>query len=214
MIAAADAPTRVSVKAASAEYDILIGRSLLSRPDSWEGLPRSHRALVVSNVTVAPLWAQALLPSLRQRHTEVDLLTLPDGEAHKDWPALNQIFDALLAAGADRHTVLYALGGGVIGDMTGFAAGCYMRGIPFVQVPTTLLAQVDSSVGGKTAINWQKSSSTGRLPMRAFLAGWSTTWTHCWPVTPRLWCTRCSAPARSRQRWWVQTNGNPACARS
>ena len=76
-----------------------------------------------------------------------------DGEAHKDWPTLNLIFDRLLAKGCDRHTVLFALGGGVVGDMTGFAAACYMRGVPFVQVPTTLLAQVDSSVGGKTAIN-------------------------------------------------------------
>ena len=80
-------------------------------------------------------------------------VVLPDGEAHKDWPTLNLIFDALLAHGCDRKTVLFALGGGVVGDMTGFAAACYMRGVPFVQVPTTLLAQVDSSVGGKTAIN-------------------------------------------------------------
>jgi 3-dehydroquinate synthase len=80
-------------------------------------------------------------------------VVLPDGEDHKDWPTLNRIFDALLAHGCDRKTVLFALGGGVVGDMAGFAAACYMRGVPFVQVPTTLLAQVDSSVGGKTAIN-------------------------------------------------------------
>jgi 3-dehydroquinate synthase len=78
---------------------------------------------------------------------------LPDGEAHKDWQTLNLVFDALLAHGCDRKTVLFALGGGVVGDMAGFAAASYMRGVPFVQVPTTLLAQVDSSVGGKTAIN-------------------------------------------------------------
>ena len=81
------------------------------------------------------------------------LVSLPDGEAHKDWPTLQLIFDALLENGCDRKTVLFALGGGVVGDMTGFAAASYMRGVPFVQVPTTLLAQVDSSVGGKTAIN-------------------------------------------------------------
>ena len=81
------------------------------------------------------------------------MVTLPDGEEHKNWQTLNQIFDALLGQGCDRKTVLFALGGGVIGDMTGFAAACYMRGVPFVQVPTTLLSQVDSSVGGKTAIN-------------------------------------------------------------
>jgi 3-dehydroquinate synthase len=78
---------------------------------------------------------------------------LPDGEAFKNWETLNRIFDALLAAKADRKTTLIALGGGVIGDMTGFAAACYMRGVPFIQVPTTLLSQVDSSVGGKTGIN-------------------------------------------------------------
>jgi 3-dehydroquinate synthase len=78
---------------------------------------------------------------------------LPDGEAYKTWESLNRIFDALLSKGCDRKTVMYALGGGVIGDMTGFAASAFMRGVPFVQVPTTLLAQVDSSVGGKTAIN-------------------------------------------------------------
>ncbi|NJS35949.1 MAG: 3-dehydroquinate synthase, partial [Brachymonas sp.] len=80
-------------------------------------------------------------------------LSLPDGEAHKSWETLNLIFDELLGSGADRKVTLFALGGGVVGDMTGFAAACYMRGVPFVQVPTTLLAQVDSSVGGKTAIN-------------------------------------------------------------
>ncbi len=80
-------------------------------------------------------------------------MALPDGESHKDWQTLNLIFDELLGKGADRKTVLFALGGGVVGDMTGFAAASYMRGVPFVQVPTTLLAQVDSSVGGKTAIN-------------------------------------------------------------
>jgi 3-dehydroquinate synthase len=90
---------------------------------------------------------------LTPHFAQVHVLALPDGEAHKGWEALNQIFDLLLAQACDRRTVLVALGGGVVGDMTGFAAACYMRGVPFVQVPTTLLAQVDSSVGGKTAIN-------------------------------------------------------------
>jgi 3-dehydroquinate synthase len=90
---------------------------------------------------------------LQAHYPRVIEVVLPDGEAHKDWPTLQQIFDALLANGCDRKTVLFALGGGVVGDMTGFAAASYMRGVPFVQVPTTLLAQVDSSVGGKTAIN-------------------------------------------------------------
>lgn len=93
------------------------------------------------------------MATLGRIYPQVLLVELDDGEEHKNWQTLNQIFDALLQHGCDRKTVLFALGGGVIGDMTGFAAACYMRGVPFVQVPTTLLAQVDSSVGGKTAIN-------------------------------------------------------------
>ncbi len=91
--------------------------------------------------------------ALKSRYVNVLLVTLPDGEVYKDWQTLQLIFDALLKNGCDRKTVLFALGGGVVGDMTGFAAASYMRGVPFVQIPTTLLAQVDSSVGGKTAIN-------------------------------------------------------------
>ena len=109
--------------------------------------------MVVSNTTVAPLYAAQLAEALRQRYDKVLFVNLPDGEVHKDWPTLQLIFDALLENGCDRKTVLFALGGGVVGDMAGFAAASYMRGVPFVQVPTTLLAQVDSSVGGKTAIN-------------------------------------------------------------
>ena len=146
-------PRRVPIALGDRSYDILIGAGLLADPASFEGLPSSSDALIVSNVTVAPLYAQRLVGQLAGRHRRVHLLTLPDGEQHKDWSTLNQIYDQLLGAGCDRKTVLYALGGGVVGDMTGFAAAAYMRGVPFVQVPTTLLAQVDSSVGGKTAIN-------------------------------------------------------------
>ena len=102
---------------------------------------------------MAPLYAARLQRALAAHYGAVSVLELPDGEQYKDWPTLNLIFDRLLGDGCDRKTVLFALGGGVVGDMTGFAAACYMRGVPFVQVPTTLLAQVDSSVGGKTAIN-------------------------------------------------------------
>ena len=102
---------------------------------------------------VEPLYAERLAAALGARYSIVRTVVLPDGEAHKTWATLNLIFDALLTNGCDRKTVLFALGGGVVGDMTGFAAASYMRGVPFVQVPTTLLAQVDSSVGGKTAIN-------------------------------------------------------------
>ena len=134
-------------------YPIQIGTGLLSHAASFAGLPAATAALIVSNSTVAPLYAQALQGALRHHYAQVYLLVLPDGEAHKDWQTLNLIFDALLQNGCDRKTVLFALGGGVVGDMTGFAAASYMRGVPFVQVPTTLLAQVDSSVGGKTGIN-------------------------------------------------------------
>ncbi len=134
-------------------YPILIGAGLLNRPDSFAVAPDASSALIVSNATVAPLYADRLCRSLRGKYRAVHSVVLPDGEAYKNWETLNQIFDALLTHGCDRKTVLYALGGGVVGDMTGFAAACYMRGVPFVQVPTTLLAQVDSSVGGKTGIN-------------------------------------------------------------
>ena len=147
------AAEHVRIDLAERSYDILIGAGLLDDELSYEGLSNSRDALVVSNTTVAPLYAHRVTERLRTRHARVHVIELPDGEAHKDWTTLNRIFDVLLREGCDRKTVLYALGGGVIGDMTGFAAACYMRGVPFVQLPTTLLAQVDSSVGGKTAIN-------------------------------------------------------------
>ena len=144
---------RVHIDLADRSYDILIGTGLIDQQRSWAGLPAAATAVVVTNHTVAPLLAARLMAALKPRFSQVHLVELPDGEAHKDWPALNLIFDALLVGACDRQTTLFALGGGVIGDMTGFAAACYMRGVPYVQVPTTLLAQVDSSVGGKTAIN-------------------------------------------------------------
>ena len=134
-------------------YDILIGSGLLDRPDVWAGLPAAQAAVIVTNTTVAPLYADRLRAALAPRYPRQLLVELSDGEVYKDWNSLNQVFDRLLSEACDRKTVLFALGGGVVGDMTGFAAACYMRGVPFVQVPTTLLAQVDSSVGGKTAIN-------------------------------------------------------------
>ncbi len=144
---------QVPIALGERSYTIQIGAGLLGDPLSYAGLPTATFALVVSNETVAGRYAAALMHALRTHHAGVETLVLPDGEQYKTWESLNLIFDALLQRGADRKTVLYALGGGVVGDMTGFAAACYMRGIPFVQVPTTLLAQVDSSVGGKTAIN-------------------------------------------------------------
>jgi len=143
----------VAISLDQRSYDIHIGPGLLDEPRSWQGLPKAACALIVSNEVVAPLYLQRLRARLEVHYARVEFVQLPDGEHHKDWASLNLIFDHLLALAADRKTVLFALGGGVIGDMTGFAAAIYMRGVPFVQVPTTLLAQVDSSVGGKTAIN-------------------------------------------------------------
>ena len=143
----------VTIDLAQRSYPIHIGTGLLGSPTSFQALPKSNYAVVVSNTTVAPLYAKSLLDALRTHYARVEMVVLPDGESYKNWETLNQIFDALLSKGCDRKTVLFALGGGVVGDMTGFAAACYMRGVPFVQVPTTLLAQVDSSVGGKTGIN-------------------------------------------------------------
>ena len=143
----------VQIDLGDRSYPILIGAGLLAHPQTYAGLPRAQAAMVVTNDTVAPLYADAVCTALAAHYPQVGRVVLPDGEAHKDWRTLNQIFDALLSGASDRKTVLFALGGGVVGDMTGFAAACYMRGVPFVQLPTTLLSQVDSSVGGKTAIN-------------------------------------------------------------
>jgi 3-dehydroquinate synthase len=143
----------VQIDLGERSYPIVIGAGLLGQAHTYAGLPKAQAAMVVTNSTVAPLYADVVCAALTTHYAHVGRVVLPDGEAHKDWTTLNQIFDALLSGASDRKTVLFALGGGVVGDMTGFAAACYMRGVPFVQLPTTLLSQVDSSVGGKTAIN-------------------------------------------------------------
>lgn len=143
----------VSIDLEDRSYNIVVGAGLLSRATTFEDLPSASAALIVSNSTVGPLYVEALRSAIKSRFQLVHEVLLPDGEAFKTWETLQLIFDALLSNTCDRKTVLFALGGGVVGDMTGFAAASYMRGVPFVQVPTTLLAQVDSSVGGKTAIN-------------------------------------------------------------
>ena len=144
---------RVGIDLGDRSYPILIGSGLLSNSAIFAQCPKATQAVMVTNTTVAPLYAAQLQAALAAHYPHGRPVVLPDGEAFKDWAALNQIFDHLLGHGCDRKTVLFALGGGVIGDMTGFAAASYMRGVPFVQIPTTLLSQVDSSVGGKTAIN-------------------------------------------------------------
>jgi 3-dehydroquinate synthase len=155
MLAQAQLLHSVPVSLEGRAYPIQIGTHLLGDATTYAHCPPATSAWIVSNRTIAPLYAQTLAQALRQtgHYAQIHTLALPDGEAYKTFETLNLIFDALLGSGADRKVTLFALGGGVVGDMTGFAAACYMRGVPFVQVPTTLLAQVDSSVGGKTAIN-------------------------------------------------------------
>lgn len=134
-------------------YPIHIGPGLLRQAELIVPHLPQPRVAVVTNTTVGPLYLKTLMDALQSAGVEVLPITLPDGEQYKNWETLNQIFDALLTHRAERKTTLIALGGGVVGDLTGFAAACYQRGVPFIQVPTTLLAQVDSSVGGKTGIN-------------------------------------------------------------
>lgn len=134
-------------------YPIYIGSDLIDQAGLFSACEKSTSIYIVTNTTVAPLYAARLTKTLETFGKPVRTITLPDGESYKDWKNLQLIFDDLLKFGADRQTILIALGGGVIGDMTGFAAASFMRGIRFIQVPTTLLAQVDSSVGGKTGIN-------------------------------------------------------------
>jgi 3-dehydroquinate synthase len=143
----------VNVELGDRAYPIHIGTGLIGQTELFAPHIAGGSVAIVTNTTVEPLYGDALRRALAPLGKKVTTVVLPDGEAYKNWETLNLIFDALLTERADRKTTLIALGGGVIGDMTGFAAASYMRGVPFIQVPTTLLAQVDSSVGGKTGIN-------------------------------------------------------------
>jgi 3-dehydroquinate synthase len=170
-------------------YNIKIGRGVL--PDIGalcRNLPLQGAAAVISNTTVAPLYLPQVQGSLMAAGYEVTVIVVPDGEEFKNAATMELIYDALIAAGLDRGAFIIALGGGVVGDMAGFAAATFLRGIPFIQVPTTLLAQVDSSVGGKTGINHRLGKNLigafhqpgmvlidldtlDTLPEREFLAG-------------------------------------------
>ena len=134
-------------------YPIHIGAGLLANPELLAAHLPKKRAAIVTNTTVAPLYLERLQNTLAQIDVASVAIVLPDGEAYKTIETLNLIYDGLLKNRCERSTPLIALGGGVIGDMTGFAAASYLRGVPFIQIPTTLLSQVDSSVGGKTGIN-------------------------------------------------------------
>lgn len=167
-------------------YPIIIGRALLNGGFDVAEYVRGEDCLIVSNETVAPLYLDRLKPNLVGR--KISSISLPDGESFKTVATMQMILDELVSLGANRDTTVIALGGGVVGDITGFAAACYMRGVAFVQVPTTLLAQVDSSVGGKTGVNHEKgknligafhqpglvlidTDTLDTLPVREFRAG-------------------------------------------
>lgn len=142
---------QLTVQLGDRSYPIFIGSALLAQRDLFTPYIAGRQVCIVTDDTVAPLYLDALCKTLEGY--QLSTVVLPTGEAYKNWATLQQIFDTLLASRHDRRTTLVALGGGVIGDMTGFAAACYQRGVDFIQVPTTLLSQVDSSVGGKTGIN-------------------------------------------------------------
>lgn len=143
----------VNVDLGERSYPITIGPQLLDRGDLLLPHIQGARVAIVTNTIVAPLYLERVVQVLKAAGKQVTSIILPDGEEEKNFASLTKIFDVLLAEKCDRTTTMVALGGGVIGDMTGFAAATYMRGVPFIQIPTTLLAQVDSSVGGKTGIN-------------------------------------------------------------
>jgi 3-dehydroquinate synthase len=147
----------LSVDLGNRSYPIVIGRGLLDGNFDLSRHLRSTDCLVVSNDTVAPLYLERLLANLTG--SNVSSVCIPDGESYKTLATVQTILDELVSSGANRDTTIVALGGGVVGDIAGFAAACYMRGVTFLQVPTTLLAQVDSSVGGKTGVNHEKGKN-------------------------------------------------------
>jgi len=178
----------LSVDLGERSYPIHIGTGLIDHTELVVPHLCAGKVAIVTNEVVGPLYLERLCAGLARAGVETVPIVLPDGEAYKDWQTLNTIFDALLREHCERSTPLIALGGGVVGDMGGFAAACYQRGMPFIQIPTTLLAQVDSSVGGKTAINHPQgknmigafyqprlvltdTSTLATLPEREFSAG-------------------------------------------
>ncbi|HNP37375.1 MAG TPA: 3-dehydroquinate synthase [Woeseiaceae bacterium] len=149
--------TTINVELGERAYPIVLGQGLLGGGFDLAATLRGGDCLIVSNDVVAPLYLDALGACLGGK--DISSIELVDGEAHKNMAAVESILDKLVASGANRDTTVLALGGGVVGDIAGFAAACYMRGVDFIQVPTTLLAQVDSSVGGKTGVNHPKGKN-------------------------------------------------------
>ncbi|HCR9751515.1 TPA: 3-dehydroquinate synthase [Citrobacter koseri] len=144
---------RITVTLGERSYPITIAAGLFNEPASFLPLKSGDQVMLVTNETLAPLYLDKIRSVLEQAGVNVDSVILPDGEKYKSLTVLDTVFTALLQKPHGRDTTLVALGGGVIGDLTGFAAASYQRGVRFIQVPTTLLSQVDSSVGGKTAVN-------------------------------------------------------------
>jgi 3-dehydroquinate synthase len=178
----------VHVAVGERSYDIFIGGGTLGDRDSYRGVPADGKAVLVTNETLAPLYGDRVRAVLQGEGRLVETIVLPDGEEHKVWSSVLAVLDAMFSMHCDRKTVVFALGGGVLGDIAGFAAACYMRGVKYVQIPTTLLAQVDSSVGGKTGVNHSAGKNLigafhqparvvidldllDSLPPRQFLAG-------------------------------------------
>ncbi|KAI3703274.1 hypothetical protein L1987_73225 [Smallanthus sonchifolius] len=149
------APTIVDVDLGDRSYPIYIGSGLLNQPDLLQRHVHGKRVLVVTNTTVAPLYLDKVVSALtvRNPNVTVESVILPDGEKYKDMDTLMKVFDKAIESRLDRRCTFVALGGGVIGDMCGYAAASFLRGVNFIQIPTTVMAQVDSSVGGKTGIN-------------------------------------------------------------
>ncbi len=139
---------------ADRSYDILIGQNLLARVgDHLSHLEQTRRAVVVTNPAINKLYGKILSEGLQNAGLKIECVEIPEGETHKTLADAQTVYDYLIQNQYDRNTLLVALGGGVIGDLTGFIAATFLRGVPYIQVPTTLLSQVDSSVGGKTAVN-------------------------------------------------------------
>jgi 3-dehydroquinate synthase len=146
--------TTVTVDLGKRSYDIIIGRGLIARAgDLLAPILKQKRVFVVTDAHVAPHYLNPLVSALNQHGIKTDHVTVPAGEASKNFDYLSHVLDAMLTAKCERKTMIVALGGGVVGDLAGFAASILLRGVDFVQIPTTLLSQVDSSVGGKTGIN-------------------------------------------------------------
>jgi 3-dehydroquinate synthase len=180
--------TKLEVSLDTRSYPIMIGAGLLRRAGELLGAALAGHVVIVSNPTVAKHWLAALAETLADSGHRIDSILIPDGEAYKTIGTAETIYHELIRVGADRKATLVALGGGVVGDIAGFAAATYLRGVDFVQVPTTLLAQVDSSVGGKTGINLAEgknlvgafhqpravlidTDSLATLPERQYVAG-------------------------------------------